>query len=183
MADENAAAGADRQPFDVTILREIAADFVGRRERTEVGVADGQPADLPRRADVALDERRRGAQHVGDVVEPFGGIIRRQHRGRIDVDRHQVADDVGVFVPIQAVQAGRAGIRLLQRGAIDGRFDRPSKAVERRAIGARRSRRRHQAGPKLPEHLFPDFGVRGRMIDVDLCERQTAGLQPRRCGR
>ena len=69
------------------------------------------------------------------------------------------------------------GSVLRRSRAIDGRFERSSKRFEGRTIRARRSRRRHQAGAKLPEHFLPDLGIGGRMIDVDPRERQAAGFQ------
>jgi hypothetical protein len=57
MADEHAAARAERQALDMAILRESPRDRIrdlGRRERP---VADGLAADFHRRRHIPLDQR------------------------------------------------------------------------------------------------------------------------------
>ena len=55
---------------------------IGDLRRRQRPIADGAPADLHRRGDVALNERRRHAQRVGDVVEPVARLVGRQQRPR-----------------------------------------------------------------------------------------------------
>src|SRR5688572_30934450 len=43
--------------------------------------ADRERADLRGGREIALEERRRRAEHVGDVVEPFRRVVGRQQRG------------------------------------------------------------------------------------------------------
>ena len=74
----------------------------------------------------AFDQRRRHAEDVGVVVEPGCRIVRRQHRADIDVEREQIANDVGVLGAIQPVQGRRAGIGLQRRGAIELRLRAPT---------------------------------------------------------
>ena len=69
VADDDAAARAERQAVDVRVLREVAGHAVGRAIESDRRIADRQPADLRGRGHVAFDERRRDAEHVGDVVE------------------------------------------------------------------------------------------------------------------
>ena len=76
--EKKTAPGAERQAFDVAILREAAGSRVSDLGGDERAVADGSTADFHRRGHIALNERRRHAQRVGDVVEPFARIIGRQ---------------------------------------------------------------------------------------------------------
>ena len=74
------------------------------------GTADGQPADLLRRGDVAVQERRREVAHR-HVVEPVAGLVRRQQRRGVDVERQQVADRVLVLGPVEPAEGvGPAGL-------------------------------------------------------------------------
>ena len=86
---------------------------IRRRDRDR---CDGSPtasaADLRGRRDVALDQRRRDAEHVGDVVEAGRRIVGRQQRADVDVEREQIADGVRVLGAVQPVQRRRAGIGI-----------------------------------------------------------------------
>src|SRR5436190_14763619 len=69
--------GSERQAFDVPILREAAGSGISDLGWDERAVADGSTADFHRRGHIALNERRRHAQRVGDVVEALARIIGR----------------------------------------------------------------------------------------------------------
>ncbi len=76
VADQHAAARADRQAFDVIVLRQIAAHAKRLLRRRDLRIADGQAGDLPRRRQIALHQRRRHAEHVRDVVESVRFFVR-----------------------------------------------------------------------------------------------------------
>ena len=180
--DGRAAARAERLAFERLVLAEIALHRVGDLRRRGVAFADGQPADLRRRRDVALEQRRRHAEHVGDVVEAVARIVGRQQGGGIDVERQQIADRVLVLDAVHAVQRRASGIGAGRRGAIDGVLDRAGEGVERGALGPLGAGGRHQAGAHLADHLLPDLRV-GAAIGREAFEREAAGLQRDRCGR
>ena len=73
-----------------------------------LGRADREPADLLRRRDVAVEQRRR---EVADrhVVEAVAGLVGRQQRRDVDVERQQVADGVLVLGSRQPPDASRCG--------------------------------------------------------------------------
>ena len=133
VADRGPADRAERQAFDVLILREVLADAERVAARGDVGIADGQRRDLRRRRQVALLQRRRDAEHVGDVVEAVRRIVRRQERRDVDVEREQVANRVGVLAAVQPMQ---------DRRARDSDARRPRR---RAALQARDCRRRYVA--------------------------------------
>ncbi len=173
---QHAADGPDRQPLDVPVLRSILANAEGLGGDANLGIADGERAHLAGGADVSLQQHRRNAQHVGDVVEPVGRVVGRQQRGRVDLQRQQVADGVGVLGAVEPVHelAARIGTRgggPVQRGAQPA--DQP---LARGAVGLRNALRRHHAHAHLADHLLPDVRCLGRLGEIQAFERQTAGL-------
>ena len=81
-------------------------------------IADRQGADLLGRRQIALLQRRRDAQHVGDIVEAVRRIVGRQQRRDVDVEREHVADRVGVLGAVQAMEHRPAGIGRRRRRPI-----------------------------------------------------------------
>src|SRR4051794_22030589 len=66
---ENAARGADRQAFDVGVLRGVLPDAKGLPRRLRFGITDGERGDLVSRRQVALEQDGRYPERIGDVVE------------------------------------------------------------------------------------------------------------------
>ena len=67
--DQDAADGAERESFDVLILRRVlshAEHFAGRRGGR---IAKGERADAFRSVQITLEEHRRHAEDIGVVVE------------------------------------------------------------------------------------------------------------------
>ena len=122
-------------------------------------IADRETADLGRGRDVGLHQRRRDAQHVGDVVEAFARVVARKQRRGIDRQIEQIADGVGVFRAIEAMQHRRARVRSRGGGAVERVLHGRSEPIERGAVRPRRAGRRHHAGAHLPHHLFPGLRV------------------------
>ena len=183
MDDRDAAARADRRAVDVAHLRAGAADLVGDRGRAGVAIADREAADLARRAQVALHQRRRKRLHVGDVVEALADGVGRQERGDVDVDAEQVAHRVLVLRTVQALERTPAGIRDSARRRRRSRVS--SESHERRDRGrvrAPRVGRRHHAGAQLADHLLRDVGMLSDGRGVEAGEHQLAGLDASRCG-
>ena len=152
---EDAAARADRQPLDVVVLRQVAADAERFLGRPDLRIADRQAADLPRRRKVPLHQHRRHAQHVSDVVEAVRAVVGRQERRDVDVERQQIADRVAVLRAIEAMQHGPARIGMRRGRLVDGRLEVGREPGERRLVRTRHADRRHQAAAHLPDHLFP----------------------------
>ena len=86
----HAAARAERQAVVVLVLRVVG----GRTEDAGAwhdvrDIADGERRDLGGGARVALEQRRRDVQHLADVVEAVGGLVRRQQRRDVNVERQR----------------------------------------------------------------------------------------------
>ncbi len=128
--DQRPAARAERQALDVFFLGEVRPDADRVAAGRPARAADGQAADLLRRGDVAVQERRREVAHR-HVVEPMARLIVRQQRRCVDVECQEVADGVLVLGPVEPPErVGPAGV-----GCFGGR------AVERRRRARRRTRR------------------------------------------
>jgi hypothetical protein len=165
VGDQQAAAGTERQPFDVLVLGQPAGRRIGDLGGSGAAIAHGLAADLHRRAHVALDQRRRHRERLGDVVEAFVGVVGRQERLHVHVERQQIADRIGVLGAVETMERGRVGVRTRRVGAIEPRLERRGKAVERGAIRARHAARRHHPRLDLAHHLFPHFGVGADVIE------------------
>ena len=180
MADQQAAARAERQSLDVVVLRRVfrrAIDHQTGRRR----FADGQPADFSRRGDIRLDQRGRQSERAGDVVKAVGGVVGRQQRRHVDVEIEDVANDVGVFRPIQAMQAGRRGVRGGR--PVKLALEPGDEAGVGGLVGTPCACGRHHAGPQLADDALPDLRVLAHVLDIKIVERDLArGLLPGRFG-
>ena len=103
---------SERQSLEMLVLRQILADAIGFAHRPARWIADRQGADLCRGRQIALLQRRRHAQHVGDVVEPVSGVVGRQQRRCVDLQREQIANGVGVLGAVHAPQHRPAGVGI-----------------------------------------------------------------------
>ncbi len=129
--DEHPAARAERQAFDVIVLRRVRR-HVEHRLRRRRRLADREPADLSGRRQVRFHERRRHRQRAGDVVEAAGRIIGRQELRRVHVQRQQVANGVRVLGAVQPVKA--RGRQMKSGAAVERVFQPANQRLERRGI-------------------------------------------------
>ena len=88
----------------------VAVDEAGLGQRV---TADGAGGDLLGRREVLLHQCRRNSEDIADVVEAVAGIVGGELFGGAEIDAQQVADGVGIFVAIEAMGHGAAGIGLL----------------------------------------------------------------------
>ena len=119
VGNHGSAARAERELLEVLLLGEVGRKGDGVAARRPAGTPDRQPADLLRRREVALQQGRR---EISDrhVVEAVAGLVARQQRGDIDVERQQVADGVLVFGAVEpAERVGAAGIGVGGGGAVE----------------------------------------------------------------
>jgi hypothetical protein len=168
------AAGArrrGRRQRDHHVLR-IA---VGGDNRLRLRVADRFERDRPRRIDVLIDEVGRYLQRRRVVVEMALDVVVRQQRLRVDVQADQIANGVGVLAAVQTAQrhtAGSGGHALLVDLGLEPGDERGRGLIVRPP----RARRRHQAATQLADHLLGDLGMLADRVEVQLRQRQAAGL-------
>ncbi len=114
----DASARSQRQvlahPF---VLDQILRRAIYRQPRH--GRPERQLADLARGGHVAIQQRRRGGQHLCDVVESQRGIIRRQQRIDVQVQAQQVAHRIAIFGSVQPMDGRAAGIGMRTGRAIE----------------------------------------------------------------
>ena len=128
-------------------------------------------------AEVLLEQRRRDAQHAGDVVEAVALVVGGQQVGDVDLEIEQVADGVAVLGAVQAVDRLVARVRRRLRA---WRSSVCSSATTN-AFSVGSSGRGMPCGGIMPPRsfthdLFPDVGVRAGVGRVHAFEREPAGL-------
>jgi hypothetical protein len=163
----------------VLVLRQILRDAERLGDGRRVDVADRETADDVGGREIALLQRRRHAEHLSDVVESVGRVVRRQQRGDVDVEREEIANRVRVFRAVQTMEDWTAGTRVQSGSAIELGFNRRRQRTIRRLVGLRRAGRRHRARPQLAHDALPDRGVLGDGGHVDIVEEDAGG--GRRC--
>ena len=173
-----AAEGTNGHALDVAVLGAVLPDHEGLAARHGGRVADGQGADLAGGVQVALEQQRRHAQQVGDVVEAVARFVGRQQRDRIDLEVQQILDGVGVLHAVQAVDHRPARVHVRDGLAIEDGLERAEKGLGRRLVGPRRSCRRHHADAHFPDDFLEQVAVLIRTRRIDVLQRQAAGLQP-----
>src|SRR5262249_10068586 len=114
--DGHAGARVERQVFaQLLVARRFVriafrvVDLLGRLQRE---IADGAAADPARRRQVAIEQRRRGREHRGDVVEAVAGIVDRQPLAGTHIDGQEIANGVAVLSAIQPVYRRAPRIRM-----------------------------------------------------------------------
>ena len=123
-AHQHAPDGPERQPFDVLVLRQVLANPVGVADGTDPRIAHRERADLSRRRQIALLQRRRDTQHVGNIVETVRRIVRGKERGHIDLEGQEIADRVGVFRAVQPMKHRPPRIGLQRPSSIQFALER-----------------------------------------------------------
>ncbi len=174
MPNESAAARAERHVLTHAIdLIEPVRDRIGLVRHRHRGIADGQPADPAGRGKIPLHQQRRHLQHVADIVEAVAGVVGRQHLGNLDLDRQQIANGVGVFGAVEAMQRGPSGIGLELRGAIALGLDEPDQGPVGGLVRPRQTGGRHLAVAQLAQQLLPDLAVALQMVEIQSLQVQS----------
>ena len=169
----------ERQAVDVNVLGRVlphAEDLTGW---LDPAIADGQRRNPSRGREIPLEQHRRHAQGVGNVVEAVRRVVRRQERCGVHVERDEIANRVGVLGAVQAMNEGSAGAGPRRRGIVQDPLERGRERVAFGLPGPRHACRRHHARPDLANDLLPHLGVRRDVGKVHLVERQACGLQAR----
>ena len=175
---DDAAAGAQRQPFTMLGLRHPARCQIGREVGADRRVADCEAADLRCCRHVRLHQRWRDAEHARQVVEALARIVAGKQGGGVDRQVEQIPHRVAVLGAVQAMERRRTRIGSGGGCPIDGVLNGLREAIERRAVGSRRAARRHHAGAHLAHDLLPGLRLPPGVGDLHRLERETAGAHP-----
>src|SRR4029453_2433750 len=119
-----------------------------------VAIADGEPADLAGRAQIAFHQGRREALHVGDVVEAAPDGVGRQVGVHVDVEAEQVADRARVLGAVEPLEGAPAWIRRQRGGGVEFGFEYVDERAERRRVGASCAGRGHHAVAQLSVYIL-----------------------------
>ena len=175
MRGAEATHGAERHAVELVALRPVLTHGIGLAAGAQAPVGGGDGADLSRRREVGLQQRRRRSLRVGHVVETERRLVGGQQRRDVHVETEQVADGVGVLGPVQAMERGPAGIGTGAGRGVERPLERRGQGVEDGAIGAARALRRHDPQPQLAHHGFPELGVLRHRREVGAFQAQPAG--------
>ena len=178
VAERGAAARAERQRFiDLIVLRQVERQHHALRTRRAQRRADGEPADLARRRDVLIEQRRRQLADV-DVVEAVARVVARQHRRGVHFEREQVAHGVLVFGPVQPVEGlGPARVGMLRRVRVERGFQIRQQRRVLTLVGTEdvAAMRRHRADAQLADRFLPRRRILADVVDVEPVEIDVAG--------
>ncbi len=103
-------------------------------------------------------------------------VVGGQKARDIHIDLKQIANGVGVFGAIEAVERGVARIGMERGFAIDGRFERRREGIHHGGLGTRHTRRRHETDAHLLDHLLGQVAVLGDVNEIEFRQRHAAGL-------
>ncbi len=126
MMHRRAGARTERQVLaHAIVLRQIDRHLVQLRgeSRTDGRIANRQTADTRCGCEISFEQRRRERQRARAVVETVARIVGGKNRLSVDVERKQIANRVGVFRSIQAMNRNAAWIRVEPGGAIQLRLE------------------------------------------------------------
>ena len=178
IVDARAAAGAERQALEMLLLCEVDGNERNVRSGRANGTSNGEPTDLLRSTEVALEQRRRQPRDA-HVVEAVARVVGWKKRTDVDDEPEQVTDGVLIFGLTEAPERiDPAGIGRRRGGLVERVLEMPNQRGVGAVIGARAARRRHHPRAKLPHDLLPDIRLRADARSIVRCQRETRRLRP-----
>ena len=173
---DHPAARAEGGPLDVVprVLRDVLRVLVRRVDRRSLPVPDRHAADLRRRVQIGVEERRGERLHIGDVVEVGAHLVVRKPLPRVDLEPQEVADRPLVFGAVEPLEGPSAGVRVQHRGAVHDVLERLDEFEQFVFRGTAHAGRRHHAGAQLADHLLRGLRLRVRDIDIEGLEGEVA---------
>ncbi len=174
--DQNSAARPERQPFDVLVLRQVRRHLDAVADGPDLRIAHRQAADLARRREVRLKQRRRHSQNFGDIVEPVAFVIGGKQRRYVYFQTKQIADRVGILGPVQPMQGRPPRLRVRRVRSVERRLQPGDHPIDFRLGRPRHALRRHHPAAQLAHNFLPRLGMIGHVVDVHLVEHQARSL-------
>ena len=131
------------------------------------------------RLEVFLQQQRRDAEHVADVVEAVAGVVGREFLLRLEIDPHQVADRVAVLDPVEPADRHPARVGVLGIDAEDVVLDPVGQDLDLLGGRPRLAGRRHDPRTDVLEHRPPEVApLHQRLVRPALVEGHPALLHP-----
>ena len=177
MPHEHAATGPERQTLTAIELLSVRCRTIDASVDGGQHAAHCHSADLLRRTQIALHQRRRYPQDARHVVEAVARIVGRQQTCDIDLKIEQIANGVAVLRPIQAMKRfGASRIWMLGRSTIELALQPFAEPVVRGFVRTRPPDWGHQPGSELSDDLLPHFRVLADSRSVSAIEHQAPQL-------
>src|SRR6185312_1385445 len=82
-------------------------------------VSQRRTADLGRRRDIRFNQRRRGSEGAGVIVEAEDRVVHRKKSGRIDIDERQCANGIGVLGTVEPMNSDGCQIWMGRRSTVE----------------------------------------------------------------
>ena len=177
VVDNHPAARPERSTLDPIprMLRDVLSVGVGPVDRRCVGIADRQEADLGRRVQVGLQQRRRERLGVRDVVEVLALGVERQPISGVHFERQEVVDHARVLGAVEPREGLDAGVRIHSGRGVDPVLQRLHQSQQRVGSRSRPARRRHHACPQLADHPLARLSRLVHPLHGERLHRQVAG--------
>ena len=188
--DDEAAARAERHPFDVMLLpagagsavrrqgnHHVGDVAVGGRHGRSLGVADRLERDGARGGNVLVDETGRYLQGGGIVIEVALDVVVRQQCRRVDIEPEQIADGVGILSAVEAAQWHTSGFGI-RNPRVDFVLEPRDQFRHRLTIRAPGASRRHETTAQLADHFLGNLGVLVDRVQIQFRQRQAARSNP-----
>ncbi len=179
VAEDHAAARAERQPVDVRGLIVALRLDVVRARHLGHRFAHGQLGGAARRGHVLIEERGGDAERRRDVLEAVDLDLGGQQFGGLELETEQVVDRGGVLGAGQALQGHVAGDRPARGRRVELCFHPADEGVDLALLGLLAAGRRHQPAAKFPDRGLPHLGLLVDGVDRDRVEGDAAGLGAR----
>ena len=164
--------------LDLPPLGGPAGNEVARLGRRRIRIAHRKAADLARRPQVRIHQRRRQQLHIRDVVEVRADGVLRQVFGGIHFHGEQVADGGRVLRPVQPLERTPARVRPRLRRRIQLILQRRRHLHQQLLRRTPRTRRRHHPQPQLRNHLLRQRCARRSVPGVEARQRHVPRLHP-----
>ena len=109
----------------------------------------GQTTDLRGHGKISLQQIRRDAEHITDIVKTITDIIGGQQVTAVDLQTQQIADYIRIFGTVQTVQRRAARVGRLLGNRVQFALDMVDQFDIGCLIGPRHTCRRHRPRTQL----------------------------------
>ncbi len=176
VVDQDSAARAERQPFDVLAL--------GQVRRNLNALADGRDFRIAHRQALTSREAAKYASSSDGETRNTSAILSKPllsssagssaETSTFSPSKSRIA--LAYSVRFSRCSAERPGSGMRRPGLIERRLEPGDQPVDLGLFRPRHALWRHHATAQLAHHLFPRLGMFAGMIDVQLVQHQPGGF-------